>query len=353
MDTMMAANLHAPGDLRVELVPMPVIESHEVLVKVSCCGICGSDVPRVNTSGTYHFPTIPGHEFAGTATAVGASAHGVREGDRVAVIPLIPCRICRMCERGYYAQCASYDFLGSRSDGGFAQYVRVPASNTVQVPARVPDEAAAMLEPAATTLHAVRNLGVSWGDTVVVFGLGAIGNLTAQWARAFGASRVFAVDVVDGKVDIARRCGLPDATTTTGEDLAAMVDAETGGYGVDAVFDASGSPAALDDAIKLLRPFGRLGLIGRPGRPVSLSDPAFERILRYQLTIAGNWSFEFTSFPHHAWRESAKAMDQGQLVVEPLITHRYPLERIAEGVRLMAEKRPDIGKIVILPHEEG
>ena len=131
---MYAANLHAPNDLRYEQVPVPELGAEDVLVKVSACGVCGSDIPRVLTQGTYHFPTIPGHEFGGEVVEIGSEVEPAYLHKQVAVIPLIPCRGCKSCEVGDFAQCEDYDFLGSRSDGGFAEYVRVPKENLVIVP---------------------------------------------------------------------------------------------------------------------------------------------------------------------------------------------------------------------------
>ncbi len=138
--TMRAAVLHAPGDLRIERVPVPALGPADALVRVSACGICGSDVPRVRTTGTYRFPTIPGHEMAGVIEELGpraaAERPGIGVGMPVAVVPLVPCGRCRFCEIGAFAQCEAYDFLGSRSDGGFAEYVRAPAASLVPLPGR-------------------------------------------------------------------------------------------------------------------------------------------------------------------------------------------------------------------------
>ena len=125
---MKALNLHAVGDLRYEEVPDPVREKGEVLMKVRACGICGSDIPRIFKKGTYHFPTIPGHEFAGEIVD---ADNKELIGKRAAVFPLIPCRQCAACETGNYAQCSHYDYYGSRRDGGFAEYIAVKEWNLV------------------------------------------------------------------------------------------------------------------------------------------------------------------------------------------------------------------------------
>ncbi len=267
----------------------------------------------------------------------------------VAVIPLIPCRRCRFCEIGAFAQCESYDYLGSRTDGGFAEYLRAPAGNLVPLPEGMPVEQGALLEPVSVALHAVRNLGVTWGSTVGVFGLGAIGNFIAQWARAFGARRVFAIDIAARKLQIAREVGLADAVDATRPDVPATLRELTGGAGLDAAFDASGSPVALEQAIASLAAFGRLGLVGRPRDGVKLDTPAFERILRGEITLRGTWGFAFTRFPHHPWEEAAHAIATGLVRTGPLVTHRVPLEEVPGAIGMMSRADPSLHKILVVP----
>lgn len=347
--TMRAAVLHAPGDLRVQRVSVPEPGPGEALVRVAACGICGSDVPRVLATGTYRFPTIPGHEMAGVIEELGPDpgVPGLAAGTPVAVVPLVPCRRCRFCEIGAFAQCESYGFLGSRCDGGFAQFVRAPAANLVPLPRGLPVDLGALLEPNAVALHAVRNLRVAWGETVAVFGLGAIGNFIAQWARAFGA-RVLALDVAPRKLEIARAVGLEE-TLDAGRADAAAIRSWAGAAGLDAAFDASGSPSAIAQAVAALAPFGRLGLVGRPRDGVTLDGPAFERILRGEITLRGTWSFGAARHPHHPWEEAARAMATGLVKTEPLVTHRVPLEELPGAIARMSRADPSLHKILVIP----
>ncbi len=346
MKTMKAAVLHAPGDLRVEQVPVPEPGLGAALVRVAACGVCGSDVPRVRTTGTYHFPTVPGHEMSGVVEALGSD--GPVPGTPVSVVPLIPCRRCRYCEIGQFAQCTSYDFLGSRSNGGFAEFLVAPVQNLVPLPRGVDIEEGALLEPITVALHAARNLGVSWGESVAVFGLGAIGNFVAQWARALGASHVFGIDVAEEKVRIAREVGLGESFRSAGLDVPGLLRERTAGAGVDVAFDASGAPAAINQAIAALRSFGRLGLLGRPTSGVSIQADAFERILRGQLTLRGTWSFELAAFPRHPWDEAAQALAQGVIQAGLLITHRVPIEKVGEAIEMMAAGREPFHKVMMV-----
>lgn len=349
---MKAAVLHGVDDLRCELVDIPEPGENDVLVKISACGVCGSDIPRILKNGTYHFPTIPGHEFGGTVVETGEKVPKEYMGKRVAVIPLIPCGHCRACEIGQYAQCEDYDFLGSRNDGGFAEYVKVPAANLIFVPDGVEEDSLAFLEPISVALHVIENNRVEYGDNVAVFGLGAIGIFVAQWAKAFGAAHVFAVDLDEEKVRIAKSLGLTDAICAADEDVEQVIREKTGGTGVDAAFEASGAPQVFCQAVRLLRTSGRLGLVGRPVRPLEIPVDSFERILRSQLTIKGTWSFEFTDFPHHAWKKSLDALKSGAIRTEPIISHRLPLSRTYDAVRIMSDHTEPFYKILIKPELE-
>lgn len=346
--TMKAAVLHNVMDLRYEEVEIPELGSDDVLVKVSACGVCGSDVPRVLTTGTYHFPTIPGHEFGGTVCEVGSSVDKGLLNKKVAVIPLIPCRTCELCELGMFAQCKNYDYLGSRNDGGFAEYVRVPAKNIVVAPDDIDEDALALIEPMSVALNALQIGGTGFGDNVVVYGLGAIGMFIAQWARAHGAGHVFAVDIDPRKVEVARTAGL-DAVCSLTDDVADVIMKKTGGRGVDVVYEAAGAPATFNQATELLRMSGVLVLVGRPTKPVQILEKSYEHILRKQLLIKGAWSFKFNRFPHHAWETCFKAISEGKIKTDIMISHRMPLSKTMDAIRIMADKSEYFLKILIKP----
>ena len=176
---MRAYELHGVNDLRREDIEKPEIPSGWVLVQVKASGICSSDIPRIFTNGTYHFPTIPGHEFSGVVAAYGEGVPEERVGKRVGIFPLIPCRTCPQCRQKKYEMCEHYDYLGSRRDGGFAEYVAVPDWNLMELPENVSFREAAMLEPLSVALHAVKRSGVKPGDTAAVIGTGMIGFASA------------------------------------------------------------------------------------------------------------------------------------------------------------------------------
>ncbi len=342
---MKACVLHAVGDLRFEEVAAPTPGPGEVLLNVGACGVCGSDIRRVFTTGTYHFPTIPGHEFAGEVAAVGPGVAEGLVGERAAVFPLIPCRECAACVAGAFAQCENYSYLGSRCDGAFAEFVRAPAWNLVMVPDRVSLEEAAMTEPAAAAVHALRQVGVAIGDAVLVFGAGPIGLLLGLWARVWGAGKVLLADVDAKKLDFARTLGFEALFNPGNGDVAGWVREMTG-RGADVVVEASGSSVAFGQCMLAVRPLGKVVLMGNPGGEMMLSQEAYWAILRKELTVRGTWNSCYSTIPRNEWELAMDFMASGRLNVKPLITHRIGLEGLWDALVMIRERQEFANKVM-------
>ncbi len=336
---MKAAVLHAVGDLRYEDIPIPETAAGEVLVKVKAAGVCGSDIPRVMKKGTYSFPMVPGHEFAGEV---------VHAGDRVAVFPLIPCGKCAYCQIGEYAQCDSYDYLGSRSDGGFAEYAAAPADNLITIPENVDFDCAAMTEPASVALHALRRSGVDAGDNVAILGAGTIGIILAQWARICGAGRVFVADVVDEKLDVARGYGFNDCINAAREDTVEWIVAETDGRGADICIEAAGTAVTFEQSLRIVRKLGKVVLMGNVSGDVVIPERTASAILRGQLTIYGTWNSSFTAVPKNEWRTALQFMSSGALNLKPLITHRFKLDQVNSAFDMMYNRQEFFNKVMFV-----
>ncbi len=166
--SMKAWVLHNIGNITLDAVTIPRPAAGEVLLKVRAAGICGSDIPRIYDTGAHSMPLIPGHEFAGEVAGVGAGVSDSWIGKRTGVFPLIPCRRCRPCSERRYEMCRGYSYLGSRRDGGFAEYVVVPEWNLIELAANVSYEEAAMSEPMAVAVHAIRRVQPKANETVSV-----------------------------------------------------------------------------------------------------------------------------------------------------------------------------------------
>lgn len=286
---------------------LPLPAEGEVRFAVGACGLCGSDVAR-SRGGAYHYPIVIGHEFAG---AVEYDPTGETTGMRAAVFPLLPCKKCPSCQNGWYAMCENYDYYGSRRDGGFCTRMNVRRENLIPVPDAVTDEQAAMCEPAAVALGAVKKSGDVAGRTVAVYGAGTIGMLTGFLARAYGAKRVLYSEPNEEKLRFALSCGFEKLTETDSPD---------------AYFDACGHPSAFNAILERAKARARVVLIGNPAGDYAVPKATYSRILRKELTLTGTWNSDPAD-----WKEVLRLTSEGKLPLERLITHRFPLEQAAEA----------------------
>lgn len=345
---MKAAVLYAPGDLRYEEFPSPSSPAAgEAVIKVSAAGICGSDIDRVTRTGTYHFPCIPGHEFCGEVSDIGDSVSNVGVGDRVVVAPIIPCFVCESCQRGDFGLCGDYDYLGSRRDGAFAQYVKAPARNLIRMPDGVSDSEGAAVEPAAVTLHGMKRAGVSAGDCVAVLGCGTIGLFAVQFARVLGAGSVIAVDIDASKLRLAETAG---ATATINSASADPIDALsdlTSGRMADVSVETAGISLTQEQAVRAARKGGRVLYLGTAHRDVVFPHKTFERIVRGELTAIGSWNSFSAPFPGGEWSAVLGYLRDGRLRIKPYISHAFPLEKAPEVIEGMAAKKFAFTKVVL------
>lgn len=325
---MMAANLHAAGDLRYEEMDIPKCEEDEVLVKIKNCGICGSDVGRVLAHGTYHFPTVPGHEFAGEVVYDASDEY---TGKRVAVFPLLPCFKCDMCEQENYAACRDYDYYGSRRDGGYAEYIAVKKWNLIELPDNVSYEEGAMCEPMSVALHAVKKLELKEGETLLVTGAGPIGLIAGMWAKNFGASQVYYIDIDAEKIAFAKSLGFEEYD---------------GKRFMDAVLEGTGASPALATAINAVNPYGKMVFMGNPARDIALSAKDYQNILRKEVRINGTWNSAYASYDNN-WKDSLLAVSEGKLNIRQLITHRPSIAEALDAITMMRDRTEFYCKVVI------
>ncbi|MCC6144931.1 MAG: galactitol-1-phosphate 5-dehydrogenase [Candidatus Hydrogenedentes bacterium] len=344
---MKACVLHAVGDLRYEEVGEPLPRAGEVLLRVGACGVCGSDIPRVFSKGTYTFPTIPGHEFSGTVVAAGPRVDRSIIGRRAAVFPLIPCGKCSPCRIGAYAQCEDYDYLGSRCDGAFAEYVCAPAENLYPLPDEVSLEEGAMVEPLAVAIHALRQVGLDAGDSVLVFGAGPIGVMVALWARAWGASRVLLVDIDVARLRFVHALGFDHLLDATQSSPVEWVRKKTGA-GADVVIEATGSTVAFEQSVQCARRFGRVTLLGNPAGEMRLSQKAYWDILRNELTLKGSWNSTIAPLPKNEWQLAIDFMAAGRIDVKPLVTHRTGLVGLYDHLIMIRDRKKFSNKVLFV-----
>jgi L-iditol 2-dehydrogenase len=345
---MKAARLYAPGDLRVERVPIPTPAEGEALVKVKAVGVCGSDMPRVMQIGTYKFPTIPGHEFSGEIADLGSDSAAFSPGDRVTVIPMIPCKRCDYCRIGEYQLCDDYSYLGSRTDGAYAQYVVVPAENLLRLPDQVSLESGAMTDPVSVALHAVKKARVQPEDRVAVFGVGPIGLFAVQWARIMGAGQMFAVDVFAEKLEAAKGLGADICINNRQDDAIAVICEHTGGKGVQRAIEFAGHPTTQGQCILAASKRGVCVWGGISHRGLELSEAAVDAVLRKELAIVGSWNASFAPLKND-WKQSIEFMRRGEIETTQIISHRLPLDDVGEVFQMMLARREHFNKVMFFP----
>lgn len=327
---MKSARLHAIGDLRCDEVPIPVPHGQELLLKVGACGICGSDLPRIYEHGTSNgkYPLAIGHEFAGEVVAVGEEADPSLIGAKGAIFPLIPCRECIPCTMGKYAMCEDYDYLGSRRDGGFAEYCLIPSQWHLYRAEHASMEALAMTEPACVAQHAVRRGNVSAGDFVVIQGAGPIGIMAARWARLFGA-RVLLVDIAPDKVEFAQKKGF-DTVNSGQTNLPEEIRKRNFGRLADVAIEGTGVGSVLNSCVECVRACGTIVLLGNPAGEANIPVNIHSMMLRKEVDIHGVWNHSRAPLPIDEWEFTVRMMDEGKFEVTDLITDRFSLEEFPQ-----------------------
>lgn len=346
---MQAYVINGVNDLQLKNVNIPELGLGEVLVRVMACGICGSDVPRIYKTGAHVHPLIPGHEFAGEVVSLGAEADENWLGKRVGVFPLIPCGECGPCTNKQYEMCRNYSYLGSRRDGGFAEYVAVPQENLIELPKEVSFEVAAMLEPMAVAVHAMRGIGVGVTDAVAVCGMGTIGLLLLMFLQEMGVTNIYVIGSKESqkKMAVLAGVGVEDFCDTNSCDCEKWLAEKTAGRGVDVFFECVGKNETILQAINMTIPGGRVMLVGNPYSDMMLDKAIYWKILRNQLTLRGTWNSSFTHEENDDWHYVLQRLEENEICPDKLISHRFSLSGLEKGLEIMRDKLEDYVKIMV------
>ncbi len=329
-------------------VPVPEIESDEVLVGVAACGICGSDVHGMDgSSGRRIPPIIMGHEAAGTIVAVGneVDASRWREGDRVTFDSTIYCGQCWHCNRGEVNLCDNRMVLGVscgdyRRHGAFAEYVAVPQRILYALPEKITFEQAAMVEAVSVAVHAVGRSPVSLGDSVVVVGAGMIGLLCLQAAQAAGCGQTFLVDIDESRLELGRELGADFCLNSSKVDVLEVVRSQTSGRGADISLEAVGISPTANLAIDCLRKGGSCTLVGNIAKMVDLP---LQAVVTRQVSLIG------TCASAGEYPASLDLMARGVIRVDPLISRARPLSEGGEWFERLHKSEPGLTKVILKP----
>lgn len=335
---MKAVIYHAHDDIRLEERAVPSITDQELLVQVHGCGLCGSDIIKIVQQAAP--PVVLGHELTGTVVARGQAVTSFAEGQRVVVAHHVPCFSCHYCRHHNYSMCAA--FKASNIDPcGFAAYIRVPAAHvqhtTLPLPDNVSNEAGSFVEPLACCVRAVKRTPLLAGDSVIIMGLGSIGLLMLQAAKALHARAgqpisVYGVDLLPERLALARELGADDVFMAPADErgLYDLLASYTQGRGADAAIITAAGTRPLQQAIASVRKGGTVNIFAAHSGTVPLD---IEHLYHQELSLTSSYS----SSPEDL-RLALDLITTQDVRVDRLITHRLPLERFAEGVTLMRNR---------------
>jgi L-iditol 2-dehydrogenase len=332
--------------LSFENVPEPSIGPDDVLVRVKACGICGSDVHGMDgSSGRRRPPIIMGHEAAGVIEKIGAKVTGWKFGQRVTFDSTVYCGTCAFCKTGKINLCNNRRVLGVscedyRQHGAFAEFVVVPQRILYRLPDELPFEHAAFVEPLSIAVHAAHRAHMAAHETVVVVGAGMIGLLQIQVLRAYGCSRIIAVDVAPEKLEMARKLGATETINSASSSVVENILQRTDGRGVDLSFECVGIGATIDIAVRAVRKGGRITLIGNISPSVALP---LQAVVTRELTINGSCA-SCGEYP-----ECLELMAAGAVNVAPLTSAVVPLADGAKWFERLYQKEAGLLKVILTP----
>ena len=329
-----------------EDVPVPAVGPEEVLIAVKACGICGSDVHGMDGStGRRRPPIIMGHEAAGVIAQIGSAVKGWATGDRVTLDSTIYCGRCEFCRRGEINLCDNRRVLGVscedyRQHGAFAEFVAAPPHILYRLPDAVTFEQAALVEPFAIALHAIRRASVTLNDTVVVVGAGMIGLALVQALKHTGCGQLIAVDITAERLALATQCGATNVINSATENAAETILKLTQGRGADLAFEAVGVTATVDLALRCVRKGGAVTLVGNVAPKIEF--PLQIAVTR-ELTIYGSCA------SRGEYPACLDMLGRGELQAAPLITAAAPLAEGAKWFDRLYRKEPGLMKVLLKP----
>jgi 2-desacetyl-2-hydroxyethyl bacteriochlorophyllide A dehydrogenase len=328
--------------LELREVPRPTVDEKNVLVRIKAAGICHSDVHyRAGTSPVGPLPQTLGHEIAGVVEEVGPQVSHVKVGDRVCLHYLVTCGECYYCRTGNEQFCAEGKMLGKHCDGGYAEYIAVPARNAVSLPDEIPfEQGATLMCSSATSFHALRKARLKPGETVAVFGVGGLGMSAIQLGGAFGALEVYAVDINADKLGLAETYGGIPVNATQGDPVT-QIQRLTRGRGVDVALEMIGLPLTMRQAVQSLAVFGRAVIVGLSDQPFAVDS--YRELLGKEAEIVGSADHLLHELP-----VLLELVCQGRLDLSEVVTRTVSLDAVAINAALDAlEKfRGDVRTVI-------
>jgi L-iditol 2-dehydrogenase len=329
-----------PGIIEFREIPRPGTGPGEVLVHIQRIGVCGSDIHVYHGLHPYtSYPIVQGHEISGYIAETGAGVSGLSVGDLVTFMPQVTCGTCYSCIHGMEHICESLKVMGFQTNGAGQEFFPVAAEKVLKMPAGVTLDQAAMVEPVAVGVHAIRRAGGAAGKNVLVLGAGTIGNLLAQSARAAGARNVMLSDISAYKLARARACGFDCVIDPRERDIAAAVREYMGPDRADLIFECVGAEETLTTAVDIARKGSTIVIVGVFGKkpPVDIG-----LVQDRELTIMGTLMYQKPDFEQAvAW------LAEGKLALDPLISARFPFERYLDAYHTIEQAHGSSMKVMI------
>jgi 2-desacetyl-2-hydroxyethyl bacteriochlorophyllide A dehydrogenase len=346
---MKAARIWGPLDIRYEEVPDPSPGPKEVLVRIKAEGVCGSDLVLLKgdypyiKSGLTKYPFTPGHEWSGIVVDLGPEVKGFAIGDSVVGEPSLGCGSCYRCLGGRYDLCPQRQEVGSlrNKDGGYSEYIVMPALHLYKVPPNISLEAAALVEPAADAVYALQKAKISGASLVVILGDGTMGLLALQTAKAFGAIHVLLAGVSDFKLSVGQSLGSDDIVNVRKDDLSKRVMELSQGVGADVVVEASGDSQSIANAVYLVKPGGEIVVIGIYGTALVPFDMT-TLVVKDAVLIGSHVS-------PNCFIPTLNLIATGKISTTQLITHRFPLAAVHDALKAQERLEEERIKIIVLP----
>ena len=355
-ETMRAVVAYAPGDYRLETVPVPRAGADEIIVKVEACGICAGDIKSYVGAESFwggngqppyiKAPMIPGHEFLGHVVEMGenvAKKGSVKLGDRLISEQIVPCWECRFCKRGEYWMCEKHDVYGFQNNvnGGFAEYMRYPKEGiNHQVPQDLPIEKAILIEPYACSAWCVKRANIQWDDVVVLAGAGTLGLGMVGAAKLHSPKKLVVMDTKPDRLELAKKFGADLVLNPLNDDVVKIVKEMTNGYGCDVFIEATGHPNAVVQGLQMIRKLGRFVEFSVFSHDVTVDWSIISD--RKQLDILG------VHLAPYCYPFVIDAIGDGRLPTEGVVTHRLPLEEYEKGIAMMKKGDKSL-KILLEP----
>ena len=344
---MKAVLVNADRTLTVGEIEKPSLDKiNNILVKVNYSGLCGSDIPRVFDKGAHFYPIVLGHEFSGVVEAVDDNVTKFKAGDKVCCVPLKPCFDCPECNKGLYSLCKNYNFIGSRRQGGNAEYIAMPEATVYKLPDYVNLKQGSFFEPITVSLHAMLLCGGCQDKNIILLGVGTIGLLALQAAKAMGAKKVIAIDLNDERLTLAKELGADiviNSGKNTPEDIYNLLADDRFDQ---LILETAGVPQTVKLALKIAGPRAQISLIGTLHKDLELTHAEFGQILRKELEIKGSWMNYSGPYPGKEWDLAAEFFGNGQIEIEPLIQHCGNINSYSDEV-VSLNGKPMNGKILL------